>query len=127
MLSPLWTETWTFIQHCKSLDFVHALRQLPKIDGQPPSQFTKWWLICLQEVGRQVYPLFCKEGLPLIWGHIDITKIDLATNAVVTAFAVHVAVFTRLADTIILLLGTTEIARSFLLDSLLQSAPHHPA
>ena len=39
MLCPLWTETWTFMQHCKSLDFVHTLRRLPNIDGQPPSQF----------------------------------------------------------------------------------------
>lgn len=50
MLCPLWTETWTFMQHCKSLDFVHALRRLPNIDGQPPSQFKRWH-ICLQEVG----------------------------------------------------------------------------
>ena len=43
MLGPLWTETWTFIQH--------ALRRLPNIDEQPPSQFKRWH-ICLQEVGR---------------------------------------------------------------------------
>ena len=26
MICPLWTDSWTFMQHCKSLDFVHALK-----------------------------------------------------------------------------------------------------
>ena len=49
----------------QSLDFVHALRRLPNVDGQPPSQFTKWWHKRLQEVGGQLHPQTCKEGLPL--------------------------------------------------------------
>ena len=27
MICPLWTDSWTFMQHCKSLDFVHALKE----------------------------------------------------------------------------------------------------
>ena len=65
----------------QSLDFVHALRRLPNVDGQPPSQFTKWWHKRLQEVGGQLHPQTCKEGLPLKWSHIGITKIDHATSS----------------------------------------------
>ena len=116
MLCPLWTETWTFMQHCTSLDFVHAPRQLPNIDGQPPSQSRQQLHICLQEIGRKLHPQTGEEVLPLTWSDIVFTTIDMATIAVVAAFTV-VAVFTRdrLKDTITSLLGT-QVITSFILD-----------
>ena len=54
-----------FYATLQSLDFVNALRRLPNVDGQPPSQLTKWWHKRLQEVGGQLHPQTCKEGLPL--------------------------------------------------------------
>ena len=35
MLCPLWTETWTFMQHYKSLDFVHTLKETTHLEQLP--------------------------------------------------------------------------------------------